>query len=337
MIKNLFFPFLLIALHISCASHKSGPISLSKTGTSALLQAISITSEGDIWVSGHEGTVLLSENRGQSWKQISVPGTDSLQFRDVHAFSSGRVILLSAGEGAKSQIWLSANKGESWERSFLMDHPKGFINCTDFFDESTGLVLGDTIEDELFMMMTTDSGKTWNRLQNLPSPVGSEGGFSASGTCVRIDEQVAHIVTGAGDFPRMIRINKSGRVVSADSLPLARGEAAGATTITFPDAGPVISGGDLAQRDSYDERIVIHYEDSWEELSMDMFAGAIYGSASIGSWISVVGPNGWAVKNLETDSWIKIDSASWWATESFEDSFMATGPQGRIAFYPIGN
>src|SRR5690606_26346845 len=83
------------------------PLTLTpqESGTTALIQAVSVVSEQVVWASGHEGTYLRTTDGGRTWHAAKVPGADTLQFRDIHAVDENTAYLLSAGPGELSRIY----------------------------------------------------------------------------------------------------------------------------------------------------------------------------------------------------------------------------------------
>jgi photosystem II stability/assembly factor-like uncharacterized protein len=69
------------------ATHATAQVTSTeqKSGTTALLIAVSPVNENVVWVSGARGTWLRTTDGGSTWQAGQVPGADSLQFRDVHA------------------------------------------------------------------------------------------------------------------------------------------------------------------------------------------------------------------------------------------------------------
>ncbi|MDH3225070.1 MAG: oxidoreductase, partial [Gemmatimonadota bacterium] len=223
------------------------------SGTDAVLQAVSPVSGGVVWVSGHEGVILRSLDGGLTWVAVPPPAGDTLQFRDVKAFSREEAVVLSAGTGSLSRIYRTGNAGRSWSTSFLMEHPKGFLDCLDFWDGRRGFAYGDAIDGHPYVLLTEDGGRSWRRapVQGLPAARGGEGGFAASGTCAVAGEGGrGWIATGAEGSARVLRTTDHGSSWSASDLPLARGPMAGAFTIAVHAGEPImILGGDLGREE----------------------------------------------------------------------------------------
>lgn len=170
-----------------------------------LFIALSPVDEDTVWVAGVgvEGALFArTDDGGSSWETGTVPGTDALEFRDVHAFDGSTALLLSIGSGSDSRIYRTEDAGATWTERFRMDHPEGFIDCFDFWDQDRGILYGDAIDGGLWMATTADGGRTWTRIppDRLPDPIGVEGdmeaGSAASGTCVDVrGDSEAWVVT----------------------------------------------------------------------------------------------------------------------------------------------
>lgn len=308
------------------------------SGTTALLQAVSAPSESVVWVSGHEGVVLRSEDGGATWRRRPVPSLDSLQFRDIHAFDADTAVILSAGPGAQSRIYRTTDGGGTWRLGWWNEEPEGFYDCLDFWDEERGLVYGDAVDGELRVLLTADGGASWKFVppERLPAPLGSEGGFAASGTCVEAGaDGRAWIATGAGDHPRVLSTADYGVQWDAVDLPLVSGEAAGAVTIAFSGADIGFAlGGDLGRADEYTDNVARSRDGgrTWSLSTRPPFLGAVYGSALVGSpaRLLAVGPSGLAVSSDESGSWRLLDERSFWAVGAVGRTAWAVGPEGRI-------
>lgn len=157
-----------------------------------LFIALSPVNEDTVWIAGAAlGTSALfarSVDGGRAWDVGTVPGTEGLQFRDVHAFNGSTALLMSAGSGAESRIYRTEDAGATWTETFRMDHPEGFIDCFDFWDDARGILYGDAIEGGLWVATTADGGRSWSRIppDRLPAPIDGEAGYAASGTCVDV-------------------------------------------------------------------------------------------------------------------------------------------------------
>ncbi len=309
------------------------------SGTESLLQAISVVSPTTAWIGGHDGVVLRTADGGTTWARVPTPAGDSLQYRDVHAFSFDRAVILSAGTGPVSRIYRTDDAGASWDLAYLMSHAEGFLDCMDFWDER-GFAYGDEVDGVPFILTTADGGRSWSRPDSagLPAALVGEGGFAASGTCARSgSDGHGWIATGAAGAARVLRTSDYGSTWTAVDVPVVRGAAAGLTTVTFHEGNNsgLAYGGDLANMDGRTQNAARTVDGgaSWTPAASPTFAGPVYGSTYIpgGSGVLVVGPAGADYSPDGGRTWVSVDTTSTWAVASAgPDASWLVGPQGRI-------
>jgi photosystem II stability/assembly factor-like uncharacterized protein len=320
------------------------PLTIRKTvlesRSTTLLQAISIHDEKVAWVSGHNATFARTQDGGESWETFSHP-METLQFRDLHAKDESNLVLMSAGSGDLSRIYLFDATSEEFTEAYIMPHPEGFLNTIEFWDDEVGLAYGDSFSDELFVLKTTDGGSSWNRIDPKVLPVAGkgEGGFAASGTCISTQpDGHAWIATGAGGLSRILYTPDYGVTWTEHPNPIIKGEAAGVASINMlnRDLGLIV-GGDLAIEDEHTDNIAITQDGgkNWRLTNRPITAGAFYGSAIIqvagNPLIIACGPNGIDYSLDQGVSWVNLDTANYWAVNLHPTGFgYATGTDGKI-------
>ncbi len=320
---------------------KIGPNTRQQTSnTSSLLQAISIVNEDLVWVSGHQATYCVTKDAGETWSSHQIPGGDSLQWRDIHAFDENNVLLMGAGPGKMSQVRKTTDGGNNWSITYTMDHPDGFIDCMEFWDQNNGIIYGDAIDSTLFILLSSNGGETWTRVpsEDLPAPSGSEGGFAASGSCVNLGENgKAWIATGAGNKARVLFTNDYGKSWTVTETPIISGEAAGITSIHFIGNQGLIAGGDLAKSNEYTNNIAYSHDGgkNWDLSSNPVTKGAFYGADLLkvkeSFWSFVCGPNGIDYSEDLGKSWVNLDTANYWAVDFAQNNTgWAVGKDGKI-------
>lgn len=332
---------------LGCASAPPQPVpptTLTEhaSGTTALLQAISIVDANVAWASGHGGTYALTTDGGATWTAAVVPGADTLEFRDVHALDARTAWLLAAGAGDLSRIYHTADGGATWTPQWTNPEPDGFYDCVAFWDTRRGIVYGDAVDGALRILRTDDGGLTWALVPEsaLPAALPAEGGFAASGSCVETgDDGRAWIAAGNASRARVFMTGDYGRSWTAADVPVASGEGAGLTSIAMVDARTGYAfGGDLGVRDRRTQNVARTSDGgrTWNALPPISFAGAIYGGAVIpgtdGRALVVVGPGGVAVSADAGATWQTVDGRSWWSVASHgAGATWVAGPDGRIA------
>ncbi len=228
------------------------PIS-QQSNTTENLRGISVLPNHVAWASGTHGTYLRTTDGGKSWQAAQVPGAESLDFRDVEAFSADLAYLLSAGPGDQSRIYKTTDAGKNWALQFTNKDPKGFFDCMAFWNRDHGIAVGDPIADNSgklkFELITTeDGGKNWKPVppDTLPPAVEGEGAFAASGTCSTVQDNSNVWFATGGKVARVFRSTDAGKTWTVADTPIIHGSvSAGIFSITFRDATHgVIAGGD---------------------------------------------------------------------------------------------
>jgi photosystem II stability/assembly factor-like uncharacterized protein len=337
----------LSALSASSAFSQSPPrLTTQTSGTTALLQAVSIVDDQTAWVSGHKATWAHTADGGLTWIIGTVPGADSLQFRDVYAVSEDTAFLMAAGPGALSRIYHTIDGGLTWQLQWTNPDPKGFYDCFAFWDPTHGILFGDQVDGQTIMLQTTD-GTLWNALppSRLPAPSGTEGGFAASGTCIiTLGDHDAWVATGAGDSARVFHTTDRGEKWTAVTTPIPAGPTAGLATIAFRDEkNGVALGGDVAKEGVRSDNVVVTTDGGkkWSVAGRPSFAGGVYGAAyATGvkpAVLVAVGPGGMSLSRDDGRSWVALDTLAYWSVGFGRGtSGYAVGPKGRITRIDLG-
>jgi photosystem II stability/assembly factor-like uncharacterized protein len=327
-----------------------------ESGTSARLIGLHPVNERVVWASGTGGTYVRTTDGGQAWTSGTVPGADSLQFRDVHAVSPDTAYLLSIGRGAQSRIYKTTDGGTSWTRKFTSPEPEAFFDCMDFWDAEHGIAFSDAIDGTFYLVTTRDGGETWRRVSPgaLPPAADGEASFAASGTClVTQGDSTAYVGTGAVDTARVLRTTDRGRTWTAHATPIAAGKpVAGIASLTFRTSqhgaalGGVMAVDDLPDSTVANVALTSDGGDSWtsapsaprpkggSSLRAAPLPGVFGGTYVPGldpAPLVVVGPAGIAYSLDDGEHWTTATDQSHWSV-AFVGSRAgwAVGPDGRI-------
>jgi photosystem II stability/assembly factor-like uncharacterized protein len=220
---------------------------MQNSGVDVRLRGVSAVNERVAWSSGAGSTVLRTADGGQTWQKLTVTA-DKLDFRDIDAIDAQTAYVLAIGNGPASRIYKTTDGGKTWTLQFKNEDQKAFLDAMSFWDANHGIVFGDSVDGQLYIMTTADGGRVWSRVPtaNLLPALENEGAFAASGTNIAVfGTSHAWIGTGASAKARVLRTADGGWTWQVAETPLAAGPSAGIFSIAFRDARHgIIVGGD---------------------------------------------------------------------------------------------
>lgn len=307
------------------------------SGSSASLRGVSGVSGRVAWASGAKGTVLRTVDGGATWKALSVPGGEALDFRDVEAFDANRAILMSAGPGAASRIYATDDGGDQWKLLFENPDTKGFFDSIAFWDRRRGLIAGDAVDGRMTLLRTEDGGASWRKADTVPVANEGEGAFAASGTVVTVRPGgLAWLATGGKGGGRVYRSTDWGRTWHAVQTPLRHdSDSSGIFSIAFrDDHHGVVVGGDYAKPDE-DRENIAYTEDGGGTWTAGRarprgFRSAV---AFIDGALLVTGTSGSDISRDGGRTWTPSGDRGYNALSVAEGAVWAAGAGGRIGRY----
>ncbi|MBY0482432.1 MAG: oxidoreductase [Chitinophagaceae bacterium] len=220
-------------------------IEILQSGNKISLRGLSVVNDQTIWASGNKGTVARSIDGGKNFEWIKVAGYETRDFRDIEAFDPLTAIIM--GVDAPAIILKTRDGGKTWKK-VLEDSTKGmFLDAMDFSDAKNAVVIGDPIDQKIYLATTKDLGNNWTKLNAIAVPedlIAKEGEafFASSGTNIKMLNGSLAFVTGG----------KSSRLFYAKSwnnLSLQQGmQSTGANSIAIhKNKYGVIVGGDFTK------------------------------------------------------------------------------------------
>lgn len=236
------FIFLLAALIFTSlsAQNKLPTVEILTKDTKTSLRGLSVVNDRVLWVSGSNGTVGRSSDGGETWKWMVVQGFEKRDFRDIEAFDAATAIIMAID--APAYILKTTDGGASWKAVYENKTAGMFLDAMSFWNDQSGIVLGDPIDGKFFIARTFDGGNNWQEIPDAYKPVADSGEacFAASGTNIRpLDRDEAVFVTGGLRSRLFIRDTPI-------DLPLIQGkETTGANSVAVLDNNKLKGGTTL--------------------------------------------------------------------------------------------
>ncbi|TXC78808.1 WD40/YVTN/BNR-like repeat-containing protein [Luteibaculum oceani] len=202
-------------------------------------RGISISEEGEIWLSGSKGTILYKSQKGAEWsKSIIHP---EAEIRCIKALDNSTAIACSATEPAA--VFKTSDKGKTWN--------KVFEDSTAFFDalvmDSAGLgyILADPMNGRFKIYQSKDFGNSWTAIPDslLPEAGENEYAFAASNqSAIQIKNGLIFVTGGASGAFIHAGIPTEGKW-KKEHLALNAGEACGAFSLVRKGDDLMLGGG----------------------------------------------------------------------------------------------
>lgn len=235
------FPILFILVNAFSGFSQTSNIKILQSGNKVSIRGLSIVNNKIIWVSGNNGMVARSINGGKKFEWIKVAGYEKRDFRDIEAFDKNTAVIM--GVDAPAIILKTIDGGKSWKKVFE-DNTKGmFLDAMDFTDNKNGMVIGDPINQRVYLAKTNDQGNTWDKtiMDDSLNTKPGEAFFASSGSNIKLLGN--HILFVSGGL--------SSRLNFFDTwyqLPILQGkESTGANSIAVNLDKGVIVGGDFSK------------------------------------------------------------------------------------------
>ena len=333
-----------VAVAVACAlsTLAAAPQWESQTsGVTSRLRGVSAVSDRVAWASGAGGTIVRTADGGATWQTLTVPGAETLDFRDIDAVSEQIAYALSIGPGASSRIYKTVDAGKSWDLQFTNTDPDAFFDAMAFWDAERGIAFSDSVGGRFVIQSTRDGGSSWERVPavGLPTALENEGAFAASGTNVAVfGTDHVWIGTGAAATARVLRSTDGGRTWTVAATPLRAGPSAGIFSVAFRDAQHgIVVGGDYKVEDGAIDNAAITSDggQTWTPVQgLSGFRSVVaYVPGAPTPTLLAVGPSGadWSADDGRT--WTRVEGAGFHTFSFARNGRLGwgAGENGRIA------
>jgi len=232
---------------LCCTQISAQQIEILTNNNKISIRGLSVVNDKIIWVSGSNGAIGKSVDGGNTWQWITVKNFEKKDFRDIEAFDAQTAIIMAVSEPAF--ILKTTDGGNTWSTVFS-DSTKGmFLDAMDFYDDTRGVLIGDPINNKVFIAHTENQGATWKIDSNTAQLFEGEALFASSGSNIKMlwnkNEAIASFlfVTG-GKKSRLFFDN------APHDLNIIQGqqtEGANSISINEKSGDAIIVGGDFTR------------------------------------------------------------------------------------------
>lgn len=296
--KKIFLSFSLLFLFHNIIAQNIETVADSIASS---FRGLSVVTNKILWVSGSNGTVGKSVDEGQSWKWMTIKGFEKSDFRDIEAFDKNTAIVMAVGEPA--YILKTKDGGENWNVVFKDETPGMFLDAMEFWNDQSGIVIGDPINNRFFIARTFDGGDTWQTIPETYKPIADSGEacFAASGTNIRkLGKAEAVFVSGGLSSNIFIRDKKI-------SLPILQGTSStGANSIGIKNKKIMIAvGGNYEKKDEIENNCAITHDGGLTWISPAV------SPSGYRSCVEYLGKNKWITTGLNGTDISEDDGMNW--------------------------
>lgn len=291
-----------------------------------------------IWLAGNKNTIYKSLDKGRTWINSGFKSNKNFDFRDVEIINDQTAIVMAAGYGEDSALFITNNQGKSWRLLYQNPDKKGFFNSIAFVNRKLGFLMGDPVKEHFMLKRTKDGGETWHTIDmtHFPEIEKSEIAFAASGNTLITNRQNEIYFATGGNQAAVYRYNFKTKTSNKTQLPLhSKGSTSGAYSVAFNSKSDLFAlGGDYKQRQGPYENIVLlnkHGRTVNQAVNLGGLITAMQCSVKV--CIAVGKSNSYMSKN-HGYQWLPLTGTNFdgfYTLAQSEGTFIAAGTQGKVA------
>ena len=250
IVKLLLLVLFVQVTYAQNSGNNSIKILTQKKGIS--LRGLSVPDENTVWASGSNGSIAISINGGIDFDWLQVLGYEKRDFRAIHAWNKKEAIIVAVA--APAVILKTNDGGVSWRKVYENSDSAMFLDAINFKDDNNGTVVGDPINNVIFLLNTSDKGEHWQ--QAAPNYFASalqegEAFFASSNSNIVSTNKEQFIISGG----KVSRLWING--VARDLNILQGSTSTGANSIAISPNGNkiMIVGGDFTKFKAFEKNI----------------------------------------------------------------------------------
>lgn len=318
MMKLLHVPiFGLFSLFCGCAVSRPTVRDITSVSTDTLLSANmsvrALAFDGrTLWFgagNGRGGQLSVSDGKAR----LFPIDTLTSEIRSV-AVTSEAVFFLNAGSPAT--LYRLPKTGNAMPEVVYLEEGKDvFYDSLHFFDDQSGIAMGDPMGGCFSVITTSDGGRNWKKLScaDLPQVVEGEAAFAASNSCLVVKGKEVWMMSG-GKKARVFHSPDKGKTWTVTDTPMLQGETmTGIFTADFHDSHKGFIAGGNYEKPEWNQGNKARTKDggtTWELVAEGQGPGYVscvkYVPGSDAKRLVTVGATGIHVSNDGGMTWTRL-------------------------------
>ncbi|BDB52958.1 WD40/YVTN/BNR-like repeat-containing protein [Flavobacterium ammonificans] len=277
------------------------------------IRAITIAND-KVWYSADKSRFGCIDLVSLQKKEIEIGSNKQTEFRSI-AQTKHFIFVLSVANPAL--LYRIDKQDLSYELVYHEQHEKVFYDSMQFWNDKEGIAIGDPIASSFSLIVTKDSGKTWQKIpaSQLPKLEEGEAFFAASNTSIITKKEKTWVVSG-GKQSRVFFSNNKGKNWEVYSTPIVQGKSmTGIFTADFyNDKIGFISGGNYENLEqNYDNKaLTLDGGKTWNLVAQNLgfgYASCVqYVPRSKGNELVSVGASGIFYSGDRGHTWKQFSS-----------------------------
>jgi len=158
----ILFAFLILCQNSFAQNSGNNSIKILSQKKGVSIRGMAVPNKNTIWASGSKGSIAKSVNGGSEFEWLQVKGYESRDFRSIHAWDNKEAIIVAVA--APAIILKTKDGGATWYKVYENSDTLMFLDAIHFKDSSNGLVVGDPINNQIFLLRSNDKGENWNEV-----------------------------------------------------------------------------------------------------------------------------------------------------------------------------
>ena len=286
------------------------------------IRAIQVVDHKSVFYAGSNGDVGFTTDNGIIWNALHIRYQDSIvpHFRSL-AFN-GKDYFAFSIENPGLLYKISDGK---FTLQYKEEHPKVFYDALTFFDDHLhGIAVGDPTENCASILLTSNGGKTWQKLpcKNLPEIAKGEAFFAASNTNIKTIGSTVWVASG-GSKARILKSTDFGQNWTITQTPIIQGNGPqGIYSIDFANENKgIIIGGNYAKplENSANKAITSDGGKTWQlvaDKQQPNYKSCVqYVPNTDGKEVFAVGKTGVSFSNNGGKTWKDVSKDSYYAIQ----------------------